>query len=94
MVIDKPHPRFDSIAGFTIKPEPVYVDLLVQLRADGQIGDIVVMSNANESFTKNSIDAARRIKFVPARRNGEFVDSFQIVKYAMIAAPFPNTIIR
>ena len=94
LFIDKPHPRFDSTTGFTRKLEPVYIDLLVQLRADGQIGDIVVTSSSNENFTQNSINAARRIKFVPARRDGKFVDSFQIVKYAMVAMPTINTIIR
>lgn len=94
LIIDKPVPRVDSTTGFTGKLEPVFVELLVQLRADGQVGDIVVTSNSTENFTKNSINAARRIKFVPARRDDEFVDSFQIVKYAMIAVPTTNTIIR
>lgn len=94
LIIDKPLPRYDPKTGFIGAVEKLNVRLKVQFRADGQIGDIVVLSNSDEDFTKSAINKARRIKFVPARRNGEFVDSYQIVSYSMISVPNPNITIR
>lgn len=94
IIIDKPFPRYDPKTGFTGAGEVLDVRLKVQFRADGQIGDIVVLSNSDEDFTQSAISKARRIKFVPARRNNEFVDSYQIVRYSMISVPNPNITIR
>lgn len=87
LIIEQPRPRFSPGANITGSIRQFTVRLKVQFRADGQIGDIIVLSNADKNFTKSSIDLARRIKFVPARRDSEFVDSFQIVGYSVVSMP-------
>lgn len=95
LIVEKPYPRYSSSTGFTLATEKLYVRLKVQFRADGQIGDIVVLSSDdNKGFTENSVNAARRIKFVPAQRNGSAVESFQVIEYSMTGVGDPNFVIR
>ncbi len=96
-ILDKPQPNFEIPrfpANGVIKWTEIDVKLKVQFRADGQIGDIVVLSNAEKHHTKAAINAARRIKFVPARRGNEFVESYQIIFYSSRMLPEMNIIRR
>lgn len=53
----------------------------VSLLANGQVGDIWIYSNSSEDFIKSSAETAKKIKFIPAKKNGISVDSFEIVEY-------------
>jgi hypothetical protein len=57
--------------------------LKVDFRADGQIGDIIAYSNSKKDFVKSCVDAARKIKFIPAQIDGKNVDATMIVAYTM-----------
>jgi hypothetical protein len=97
IIIEKPLPNFGRPSfpsNGVIKWTAIDIKLKVQFRNDGQIGDIIVLSNGEKHHTKAAINAARRIKFVPARRGDEYVDSFQIVLYSVRMLPEMNTIRR
>lgn len=57
------------------------VQLRVKLLANGQVGDVMVYSNAANTLVKNCIDAARKTKFIPAQLDGKPVDSFTTLNY-------------
>lgn len=77
----------------TSKPSPRYTDearmssvqgtfkLAVEFGADGTIKSIVPFKILPGGLTKNCIDAAQKIKFEPATRNGKPVSSIEIVEY-------------
>ena len=66
--------------------------LVVKLRtkflANGQIGDIGVYSETNREFSDDCVNLAKKIKFIPAKKDGRPVDSYQIVTYYFVFAPF------
>lgn len=78
-IISKPEPGFTEearkagISG-TVK-------LRMALRADGTVTDIDVIKGLPEGLTERAIEAARRIKFVPAQRNGRNVSQWVTVDY-------------
>lgn len=97
IILERPQPNFERPglpANGVIKWEQIDVKLKVQFRADGQIGNIVVLSNTEKHHTKKAIDAVRRIKFVPARRDGKFVDSIQIISFSSRMLPEMDIIRR
>lgn len=73
----------DSAPVITFKPLATYTEaarqneyegtvrLLVEYRADGTIGDIDVLQGQPYGLTDEAKEAARDIKFRPAKRNGE-----------------------
>jgi len=75
------------------KPEPSYtenarrnqvvgtVTLRVVLPASGHVSDIRVVSGLPYGLTKRAIEAARKIKFKPATKNGRAVSQFMIIEY-------------
>jgi TonB family protein len=75
------------------KPEPEYAEqarenktegsviLSVVLRADGEIGDIGVLKGLQDGLNDKAIEAARRIKFEPAQKDGRPVSQSLRVEY-------------
>lgn len=57
------------------------VKLKILFRANGEIGDITVLSELKGGLTKKAAAAARRIKFLPAEINGKAVDVSRTVQY-------------
>lgn len=95
VVLDRPFPRYRPPFRSGIVPKnPITVKLKVQFLADGQIGDIVVLSNPDKSFTRSTIDAVRKTVFIPARRGGVDVDSFKTVSFSAQAFFTEQIIIR
>ena len=64
------------------------VKLKLQFLASGKIGDITIYSEANREFAKDCIELAKKIKFIPAKKDGRPIDSYQIVTYYFVFAPF------
>lgn len=56
----------------------------VVLLANGQIGDITVYSDASNSFGRICAAQAKEIRFVPAEKDGESVDSAVVLNYGVI----------
>jgi TonB family protein len=57
------------------------VTLRVTFQANGEVGKISVVSGLPYGATENAINAARRIKFVPAKINGNPVKSTKTIQY-------------
>ena len=64
------------------------VKLRIKFLANGQIGDIGVYSETNREFSEDCVDLAKKIKFIPAKKDGKAVDSYQVVTYYFVFAPF------
>jgi hypothetical protein len=96
IILDRPFPRFrpQFENGFPIRDTSLEVKLRVQYLADGQVGDIVVLSESDKNFTDSAIDAVRDSVFIPARRGDEFVDSVQKVNFTARTFSSVQTIIR
>lgn len=75
------------------KPRPSYTDgarqngvqgtvkLKVMFQANGEIGDITVLSKLKSGLSENAANVARRIKFLPAEIDGKPVDVSRVVEY-------------
>ena len=76
-----------------MKPEPAYTEearqnqlegtLLLKaiFSADGTINNIKVAAGLPYGLEENAIDAAKRIKFIPAMRDGKFVSTWMQLEY-------------
>lgn len=58
------------------------VTLMVTFQADGKVGDIEVISGLPYGFNDSAIDAARKIRFVPAKQNGVPVTKKKAIQYS------------
>jgi TonB family protein len=75
------------------KPEPSYTDkakadqvtgtvvLKVVFAASGKITNIRVVSGLPDGLTEKAIEAARKIKFIPARKENQFVSMWMQLEY-------------
>jgi TonB family protein len=75
------------------KPEPLYTEQarqdrisgIVRLRMvlsfDGKVRHILVVQGLKGGLTEMAVNAARRIKFVPATKNGRPVSQFVTIEY-------------
>ena len=79
----------DTKPRLLAKPEPVYpgdglrgkVVLRAVFAGDGTVTNIRVISTTHDELTDRSIDAARRIRFVPARKDGKPVPMWMQLEY-------------
>lgn len=83
----------DQKLRLTKKPDPSYTDEakaksvrgVVALRcvfsSTGKVTDIVVISGLPYGLTEKAIEAARKIKFVPAMKDGKPVSMWMLVEY-------------
>ena len=79
----------DTKARLLAKPEPVYpaegrrgkVVLRAVFAADGTVTNIRVISTVDDELTESAVKAARRIRFVPATRNGKPVPMWIQLEY-------------
>lgn len=89
-IVERPFPRirpaFDpvnSTKGLTAK-------LRISLLANGQVGDITVYSDQSKEFIKACVESAKKIKFVPAKRNGKNVDYTVMESYDVTITSFTD----
>jgi TonB family protein len=57
------------------------VRLRVTFQADGTVGEVVLVHGLTEAFNQQAIDAARKMKFTPAVKNGVPVSVTKTVEY-------------
>lgn len=72
-VLSKTEPRYTESARR--KRINGYVIVLVELRADGFVGEVDVKLGLDPGLDQNAIEAARRTIFVPAVKDRKFVSS-------------------
>jgi TonB family protein len=83
----------DRKAVLVIKPEPSYTDearqnritgtvvLKVVFTSDGNVTNIRTAAGLPYGLTENAIEAAKKIKFVPAAKDGKFVSMWMQLEY-------------
>lgn len=57
------------------------VILMVEFKADGEIGFVIVIRELSEGLAKSAVKAARGIKFIPSVANGRPVSVIRPVSY-------------
>ncbi len=65
--------------GFRVyvnRPEKVYIQM--ELRADGQVGDMTVYYSGNQKYARDCAKSFSTMKFVPAQVNGRPVNSVRV----------------
>ena len=93
VIVERPFPMLST--GYTDTKKALFsVRLKVTFRANGQIGDITVISIEDKEFSKACVDAARRIRFVPAQINGKNADTVEIVEYTAQVFAVPGIYVR
>jgi hypothetical protein len=85
ILVDRPYPKPSGIPSRSMMEAKVIVTYL----ANGQIGDVVVYSDADKSFVTACADAARKIKFVPARDGNKSVDYVHVEHYSVMLMAIP-----
>jgi TonB family protein len=79
VLVSKPEPGFteqarrNNVTGV--------VKLRLALRADGTVSDISVLKGLPDGLTERAIEAARRIRFTPAQKDGRNVSQWVSVEY-------------
>ena len=83
----------DRKVMLAMKPEPMYtrqakqraiegtVVLKVVFAANGSVTNIRTASDLPAGLTENAIDAARKIKFIPAMKDGKYVSMWMQLEY-------------
>ena len=90
---DKSRERSSGKAVILSKPEPTYTEnarrnqvagtvvLRVVLHASGHVSEIRVVRGLPYGLTKRAMEAAKRIKFKPAMKDGRAISQFMIIEY-------------
>jgi TonB family protein len=83
----------DKKARLGMKPEPSYTEsarakqiagtvvLRVVFSSNGMVTNVRVISGLPDGLTEKAIDAARKIKFIPAIKNGNYVSMWMQLEY-------------
>lgn len=78
-IIDKPLPGYTERARENkIQGK---VKLLVTFKANGQIGEVIVVDPLTHGLTERAVEAAKRIRFRPKAMNGAPMDEQTTVEY-------------
>lgn len=79
VVVNRPHPRYPGTAAVArIGGE---VRLRVLFLASGEVGEIEVLKGRAAGLTESAVEAARKIKFIPAEKDGRLVSQYAEVVY-------------
>lgn len=83
----------DRKARLAMKPEPQYTEsarahqvtgtvvLKVVFSSNGMVNNIQIVSGLRDGLTEQAIDAARKIKFIPAMKDGRYVSMWMQLEY-------------
>lgn len=81
LVRERPNFRM-SLSGRNFEDQKSKVKIRTRLLANGQIGDMIVYSNADREIISSCIEAVRKSKFIPAGKNNQPIDSEQDFEYS------------
>ena len=81
-IVDKPRANYTDLARQ--KNTQGTVSLRVTFLASGGIGNISVITNLQHGLTEQAIIAARKIAFVPTKKNGMPVSVIKTVQYSFV----------
>jgi len=80
ILLRQPHPKFSYAARGSNTAG--IVRLKVNFLATGQIGNIVIVSEVPNGLTESAVNAAKKIKFLPAEIDKKKVDVTKTIEYA------------
>jgi hypothetical protein len=90
VILERPRPNISAGSSVYVASYVYFTaKLKVNFLANGQIGDITVLSAGDKDFTKACIEAAQKIRFVPAQINGKNEDYTEIVSYQIETYSIP-----
>jgi TonB family protein len=80
IVLRKSPPAFPNVDK-SGPPISVNIRLKVQFLANGQIGNVEVLSSPGVKYAESAIEAVKKIKFIPAQKDGKDVDISQVMEF-------------
>lgn len=78
-VVAKPEPQYSEPARYAGATGTVFLQCV--FGADGEIKDILVRRAIGYGLTTRAVNAAKRIKFIPAQKDGRAVSQFLHLEY-------------
>lgn len=81
IILVREHPRPSAVYKGTPQYGIFIIKLRAKLLANGQVGDIAVMSASDKFNYKTFIEAVKKTKFIPAEINGAPADSERLFQY-------------
>ena len=78
-ILAKPEPRYDKKE--LQKSAPGEITLKAIFCGSGEVTDIKVQSGLSDGLNEKAVEAAKKIRFVPAEKDGVKVSQVLIVKY-------------
>jgi len=85
IIVEQPYPEFRPLFNGSGSNISLMAKLKLTLLADGQIGSITVIAGSNDSYIDSCVDSVRKLRFVPAQKNGVNADSVKTIEFAMEA---------
>lgn len=80
IILRKPYAKYTQEARYGHTSGTIRLKVL--LGADGQVQGVIVLKSLPNGLTDSAIDAAKKIKFLPAEKGGTRVDSYTTVEYS------------
>src|SRR5207245_2811232 len=84
-ILAKPEPRFSKEEVRRHKNTAIILRAI--FCGSGKVTDVRVSQGVSDRLNEEAIDAARRIKFTPAEKNGEKVSQLLIIEYRIVVSP-------
>lgn len=81
-ILSSDKPRYTELAARHKVAGDIVLN--VEFKADGTIGDIEVVKGLGFGLDDSAIQTAKRLRFQPAERNGQRVDSISKVQYSFV----------
>lgn len=81
VIISKPEPRFPRTARARGAIVSVTVRVRAVLGADGEVKHVFVLTEQPKPFSESSVEAAKGVKFTPAKKDGRSVSQFVTLEY-------------
>lgn len=94
IIVEQPSPSFRPKFDEMATPRRKYMARLkVTLSADGQVGGITIIAGDDRYYTNACVDSARKLRFIPAQKNGVNADSVTVIScHIQLFKTMPTTV--
>jgi len=87
-VLSKPEPEYNK--KDLQKSAPGAIVLRAIFCGSGKITDVKLQRGLSPSLDERAVEAARKIRFIPAEKDGQKVSQLLIIEYYVNSRPIPN----
>ena len=87
-VLSKPEPEYNK--KDLQKSAPGAIVLRAVFCGSGKITDVKLQRGLSPSLDERAVEAARKIRFIPAEKDGQKVSQLLIIEYYVNSRPIPN----